>query len=386
MERVLAELHRLRNPKKTCHALPAASRVPVAALGWDHVDVAFYVLSHGLFDPRRENCKPGRHCSDDGLPLVSVCVPTSFPRHAFHDLLLKNFRVQSYKNVELVVVDTGGPSSKPLEKAAQEDPRIRYRNFPGVSDANRDRLHIKKYGYLPEKMYRPNHMQWTLGFKRNLCARLARGSVIAHFDDDDLYAENYLAHMVQELRECVERNHRLQPYGIARATAWWKKPAIATLKEWHCYDFYPDQFRWLSVENCRTVQHEWVEQMVYGFGFSYVYTRVVWEHTRFPDLDSSEDDEFMGAIFERNKKVPNGTMIATVSCPSAPTVALAAHSLHAECTGGGEWTYNFERCGRECRPPSGLEQSHEVAKQVKCVATRKPCMAPVSIGSGFRWR
>lgn len=98
-------------------------------------------------------------------PLVSVVCATMGSRAAFHGALLECFRRQTWPAKELIVYDTGGAPSPTLRDAGD----ARY-------------------------VHAPTHV--TLGAKRRLLLGLARGTVIAHFDDDNVYGPDYLATMV----------------------------------------------------------------------------------------------------------------------------------------------------------------------------------------------
>jgi len=98
-------------------------------------------------------------------PLVSVVCATMGSRAAFHGALLECFRRQTWPAKELIVYDTGGAPSPTLRDAGD----ARY-------------------------VHAPTHV--TLGAKRRLLLGLARGKVVAHFDDDNVYGPDYLATMV----------------------------------------------------------------------------------------------------------------------------------------------------------------------------------------------
>ncbi len=47
---------------------------------------------------------------------------------------------------------------------------------------------------------------WSLGLKRNVAIELAAGEIIAHFDDDDLYAPGYLSWMHECLGNVLKKD------------------------------------------------------------------------------------------------------------------------------------------------------------------------------------
>lgn len=94
-------------------------------------------------------------------PLVTCIMPT-YNRRPFVPLALECFRLQSYPNRELIIVDDG---SDPVEDLACREPGVRYI---------------------------PLTRRMSVGAKRNLACREARGEIIAHWDDDDWYGPSRL--------------------------------------------------------------------------------------------------------------------------------------------------------------------------------------------------
>lgn len=94
-------------------------------------------------------------------PLVSCIMPT-YDRRAFVPLALEQFRRQDYPNKELIVVDDGPDAVGDL---VEGEPHVRYLRLT---------------------------MRATIGGKRNLACREARGQIVAHWDDDDWYAPDRL--------------------------------------------------------------------------------------------------------------------------------------------------------------------------------------------------
>jgi glycosyltransferase involved in cell wall biosynthesis len=105
-----------------------------------------------------------------GLPLVSCIMPTR-DRRGWMMQAIQYFQRQDYPERELIIVDDG--SAAPADDIPG-DPRIR---------------HVR--------LERP----LSIGAKRNHACELARGSIIAHWDDDDWYAGNRLSLQVAPLLE-----------------------------------------------------------------------------------------------------------------------------------------------------------------------------------------
>ena len=111
--------------------------------------------------------------SKKNKPFVSICTPT-FNRRPFLPIMFECFKHQTYpKNrMEWIIVDDGSDSIEDLIRAA---------NIPQI-----------KYIRLPKKI--------TLGEKRNVMHKHAKGSIIVYMDDDDYYPPERVAHAVEKLQ------------------------------------------------------------------------------------------------------------------------------------------------------------------------------------------
>jgi len=96
-------------------------------------------------------------------------------RHEYHETLYNCFNAQTWPRKQLIVIDSGFKPSPFF--STLEDTRVIYILREGEDTAG------------------------TLGEKRNAAIERADGDVIAHFDDDDIYAPIYLEHMVGILRK-----------------------------------------------------------------------------------------------------------------------------------------------------------------------------------------
>jgi glycosyltransferase involved in cell wall biosynthesis len=104
----------------------------------------------------------------ESFPLVSCIMPT-YNRRQFLSFTLRQFQAQDYPNKELVIVDDG---SDPIGDLAGNLPGIHYLRLPART---------------------------SIGAKRNLACRHARGMIIAHWDDDDWYAPDRLRYQVMPI-------------------------------------------------------------------------------------------------------------------------------------------------------------------------------------------
>jgi len=117
-----------------------------------------------------EIAKLARGRLEDGrlLPLITCIMPT-YGRERFLPQAISYFRRQDYPNKELLILD---------DSATEPDIEV-----PDSGDI--------VFVHLRRRM--------ILGEKRNLCCELARGAIIAHWDDDDWFAPTRLSLQVTPL-------------------------------------------------------------------------------------------------------------------------------------------------------------------------------------------
>jgi hypothetical protein len=101
-------------------------------------------------------------------PLVSCVLPT-YNRRPFIAHAIVYYLRQTHENSELIILDDG---EDPIDDLVPDHPSIRYKRLPG---------------------------KVTLGAKLNMGCEMARGEIIAHFDDDDWYASWRLAYQAEAL-------------------------------------------------------------------------------------------------------------------------------------------------------------------------------------------
>lgn len=169
------------------------------------------------------------------VPLVT-CVMLTAGRRAFVPLAVGLFLRQTYEPRELLVVDDG---PEPVGDLLPDDPRVR---------------HLRLDGPL------------RIGTKRNLGAEAARGTVLAHWDDDDWYAPDRLAEQVGGL---VASGAALT--GVAAPLFW----APAADRAWR-YTYPPDGRPWV----CGATLCYWAE---------------AWRRRPFRDVQVGEDSLFVWA-------------------------------------------------------------------------------------------
>lgn len=187
-------------------------------------------MSIGVPTAGEPNCERGARAP---RPLVSCIMPTA-DRRRFVPQVIRRFLGQDYPSRELVVLDDG---ADPVADLIPDDPKIRYIRIA----AGR-----------------------SLGEKRNLACRLARGAVIAHWDDDDWSAPWRLSYQVRELMRAGA-----DVCGIDRVLFMGPTPSQA----WEYV--YPEY------------EPAWVH------GASLCYRRDLWLRNPFPNVTVAEDCAFL---------------------------------------------------------------------------------------------
>jgi glycosyltransferase involved in cell wall biosynthesis len=200
-------------------------------------------------------------CGEDVL--VSVVTPTTPGRRWTHRSLYRCFAQQTWPWKELVVLETGGAPSPFWEATARNDGRVRYAH--DENDA-------------------------ALGAKRRRLAEAARGDVVAHFDDDDLYGPAYVDGLVATLLEGGRD-------GAAKA----EEPRVATLVSWLSLDVETGRVAAYDVDDDRRAVEAALGGAVgdraaaerlcarsLGYGFSFAYTKAAAALAPFDDAVSRQ--------------------------------------------------------------------------------------------------
>lgn len=194
-------------------------------------------------------------------PLVSIITPTR-GRDAFLPSIYACVMSQDWPSIEWLICDDSQETSKFFRR--RRDARITY--------------------------YHNSEAQ-TVGAKRNELVSRSSGQYIAHFDDDDYYAPNYISHMISALRERGADLVKLNGIFIYdkryNRYFYWNQSQEART-QYVCWPNHPLASR-ASTDKTR----ERAELHRLGYGFSYVYSRRVWESIKFPDVTYCEDLQFM---------------------------------------------------------------------------------------------
>lgn len=238
--------------------------LPPESEAWIPLEVNLFLMSHGAYHPgkmaqrRRFNGTPHVRSGATGAEVhvrgrVSIVAPSMSSRQRYHENLWRCFEAQTWEDKELIVVETyeDQPSEFLLRKAA-EDSRL---------------VHVC--------IQRDAGTDFTVGLKRNMTLHLASGKYVVNFDDDDLYAANYVSTMVGEMQA-----NNLE---------------AMTLSSW--YNYYAG--RGLCTYSDPEGWGEWaqdpteLEAILYGYGFSYVHKRQSSLKYPYPNVGFAEDAPFL---------------------------------------------------------------------------------------------
>jgi glycosyltransferase involved in cell wall biosynthesis/GT2 family glycosyltransferase len=169
-------------------------------------------------------------------PFLSCIMPTR-DRRAWVPQAIRFFLRQDFTDSELVILDDG---NSPVRDCVPDHPRIRYHYTAG---------------------------QRTVGAKRNEACRLARGELIAHWDDDDWYGPSRLRRQVEALQSTSADL-------CGTSTLYFYQPSAD--RAW--------RYRFGGGKASRML-----------VGTSLVYRRRAWERSPFADIGVGEDVRFVRA-------------------------------------------------------------------------------------------
>jgi GT2 family glycosyltransferase len=196
--------------------------------------------------------------------LVNVICPT-YGRPEWHPKLYESFDLQTYPQKDLWVWDDS-PEPSPFFSALRDE-RVHYVHS-GAGSGGR-----------------------PLGPIRNMLIEGASGEIIAHFDDDDFYAEDYLSKMVEALdgRDLV----KLSVWNVSCESdgSQWQVDSRSIVED----NVVLEPNKTPSPFNLRQEMKAGGEEAhLWGYGFSYVYRRSLWQAAGgFGDAAFGEDWEFI---------------------------------------------------------------------------------------------
>ena len=198
----------------------------------------------------------GYASSVSGSPAISIITPT-YKRERLLRLQHQTVLRQTEQNFEWLILDDSPEPSAYFSRL--NDARIHYTHHAG------NRL--------------------LIGAKRNWLVERARSEFIAHFDDDDFYASDYLRVMHERLQRGAD---------LSKLSAWFVYTTrVQKLGYWDTVITRGLHFRFsdelikpvmLTDANAQSFDVHYA-----GYGFSYVYRKALWQKTPFPEQDFNED-------------------------------------------------------------------------------------------------
>lgn len=120
-------------------------------------------------------------------PLVSITMATYNRAALLMERTLPSVFGQTYRNIEIVIVGDHCTDETECLVAEAADPRVRFHNLPSRPRYPRNKL-----------------KQWkTAGLQAiNLACDMARGSWLAHLDDDDVFTPDHVEKLLQHGLSC----------------------------------------------------------------------------------------------------------------------------------------------------------------------------------------
>ncbi len=192
-------------------------------------------------------------------PLVTIITPT-FGRAEFLPAIAACVKSQTYGNVEWLVLDDSERPSMELTDLSGDT--VRYMHVAG---------------------------RLSIGEKRNRLVDMARGELIAHFDDDDYYAPGYLASMVAALTAAKVDFVRLTGFFAAQLNQGQIGYYRTLVKHGPGFEFSAKGVKPVILDAV-TIPH-----IHLAFGWAYIYRRSVWRANPFKAINTFEDREFVRA-------------------------------------------------------------------------------------------
>ena len=210
------------------------------------------ICSHLLSCLKIEDSNPitsqsGNQNQNELLPNVTIAVATYEKRHEYHEFIYELFKAQDYKGKLTLLLYDNGDQPSPF--------------FSTLTDSNVRYLHTTK-----------KSSALSLGAKRNWLAENADGEIVVVWDDDDFYGRNYVSFMVESLIK--NKAHLVKPTEWLMAHFNQKGDAI--------------EFHMVKPENTK-----------FGWGFGFVFKKIVLQKCKYADLNRIEEDYFAQCIYNQ---------------------------------------------------------------------------------------
>ncbi|CAJ1355409.1 unnamed protein product [Effrenium voratum] len=228
---------------------------------WTQLERDLYEMSSGAYHPtemaQMRRLPGGVLVGGTGVNFevpgrVSIVAPSMSNRRHYHENLYRCFDAQKYPDKELIVIETYEDApSEYLQKKMRVDERV---------------VHIT-IKVQPGK-------DFTVGLKRNMTLHMATGEFIVNFDDDDLYAPGYVEKMVG-----LMQRERLVGVTLSAWYNYYTGKGVCTFSDPESWDEWADD------------QAE-LDEILYGYGFSYSHRRQPSLMFSYPNVGFAEDAPF----------------------------------------------------------------------------------------------
>jgi glycosyltransferase involved in cell wall biosynthesis len=168
----------------------------------------------------------------------------------------------------------------------------------------------------PDVRYMHQARPLPLGAKRNVLVDAARADVIVQFDDDNVYAPQYVRRMIEQLGDAdLFTMSAWFCYAVASRSMYYWDVEVADRCHFLLQSGADPQ---LLLEPSASQDHE---SLLFGYGFSYVFRKAAWRNAAFPeDVNFAEDYAMAKALRERGFRI--------VAEPDREGLAIAV--LHAQ--------------------------------------------------------
>lgn len=218
------------------------------------------------------------------MPRVSIITPTT-NRASLLPAIWNCVRGQTVEDFEWLVHDGSAQPARMFDTI--KDGRVRYMHAPALM---------------------------TIGARRNALCEAAKGEIIVQFDDDDHYAPLYVERMTYFMTQSNADFVKLFGFFLLHR-------ASDTFAYWDLEHPFPLHFILSPNAEVKVQPYKIIDSSRWGYGFSYVFYRRVWEAIRFPDRNHGEDQEFADSVVTRFQSAGMQDM-----------VHLCVHVIHARNT------------------------------------------------------
>ena len=139
----------------------------------------------------------------------------------------------------------------------------------------------------------------TIGEKRNRLIAVATGEVIAHFDDDDFYAPQYLSNMVSLLQQEQADMIKLSGFYLYAPNAHFFGYMDLNAKVGLHYELICDQVSTIEFHEKMQIGADFIV----FYGFSYVYRKSITQDAFFDDVNLCDDEGFAKRVLNNGHKL-----------------------------------------------------------------------------------